>query len=132
MLPLYSDNVVLWFAQIDAFFKVHEILPERQLNLISCGMPPSLAKTVKEMLTRPSPDVTYEILKAEVLKRNTTSVESRFRLLIEDEHLGDRKPTEFLRRLLELTDTVTNNAPIIKKIILSPFAFWGPKDLAPP
>ena len=76
-LPPCSDDAILWFAQVDAFFKAYEISPERQLTLL-CGMPPSLAKTAREILTRPSPDLTYEILKAEALKRNTASAESRF------------------------------------------------------
>ena len=79
-------------------------------------MPPSLAKTVKEIITRPPPDLTYEIHKAEDLKRNIASAESHFRSLMQDEHLGDRKPTEFLRRLHELSDLVAENAPIIKKL----------------
>ena len=32
---------------------------------------------------------------------------------IQDEYLGDRKPTEFLRRLLELSDSVAETATII-------------------
>ena len=110
-LSPYSD-AILWFAQVDAFFQVHEISPERQLTLLLYGMPPSLAKTVREIITRPPPDFTYETLKVEVLKRNTASAESRFCSLMQDEYLGDRKLTEFLRRLHELSD----NAPIIKKL----------------
>ena len=75
-LPPYSDDAILWFAQVDAFFKMHEISPERQLTLFCCSMPSSLAKTEREILTRPRPpDLTYEILKTEVLKRNTASAE---------------------------------------------------------
>ena len=33
--------------------------------------------------------------------------------------MGDRKPTELLRRLHELSDTVAENAPIIKKLSFS-------------
>ena len=52
-------------------------------------MPAPLAKTVKEIMIRPPPDLTYELLKAEIIKRNTASVESQFRSLMQDESLGD-------------------------------------------
>ena len=94
-------------------------------------MLPSFAKTVKEMLTRPSLDLTYEILKLEVLKRNTASAESRFRLLMQDEHQGDRKPTEFLRPLLELSDMVAENAPMIKRLFFSRLPSEVQRILAP-
>ena len=72
----YSDDATFWFAQVNAFFQVHEILQERHLTLLLCGMPPSLAKTVREIITSPPPDITYQTLKAEVLKRNTASAGS--------------------------------------------------------
>ena len=113
-LPPYSDDAILWFAQVEAFFQVHEISPHRQLPLLICGMLPSLAKTVREIMIKPPPDLTYQTLKAEVSKRNTASAESPFHM--QDEQLGDRKPTEFLRRLHELSDSVAEDAPRIKKL----------------
>ena len=101
-MSCYFDDAILWFTQVDAFFHVHEISPGRQLTLLLCGISPSLVKTVREIITKPPPDLTYEILKAEILKRNTASAKSRFRSLMQNEHIGEKKPTEFLRRLHEL------------------------------
>ena len=41
LLP-FADVAILWFAHVDAFFGVHEILPERQLRLLFCDMPQHL------------------------------------------------------------------------------------------
>ena len=120
LLPPYSDDAISWFALVDAFFQVFEISPKWQLTLLLCGMPPSLVQTVREIITRPPPNLTYEILKGKILKRNTASAESHFRSLMQDELLGDRKPTEFLRCLHELSYSVVENAPLIKKLFFSP------------
>lgn len=102
--PQYCDDAYLWFAQLEVFFAAHNVPSERQLSLLYWGPPNCLARTIKKLITDPKLDTTYDSLKEEVLKRNMQSSQSIFTLWMEDENLGDMTLTQFLRRLMELSD----------------------------
>ncbi|CAI9721209.1 Hypothetical predicted protein [Octopus vulgaris] len=102
-LPTFTGDATLWFSQLEAQFRAQSITPEQQLQILYGCMPPQLASTARDLITDPSPGATYASVKLEVEKRNTRSEESRFNELMADEQLGDRTPSEFLRRLRELS-----------------------------
>eukprot|EP00106_Octopus_bimaculoides_P003443 XP_014770885.1 PREDICTED: uncharacterized protein LOC106869595 [Octopus bimaculoides] len=82
-------------------------------------MPAPLARSVKDLITDPHPDATYASVKSKVLRRNTQSMESKFWTLMQDEHLGDRTPYEFLHRLPEPSDTPLEDNPLLRKLFFS-------------
>ena len=57
-------------------------------------------------------------MKREILLRTSLSAEKRFPTLVNDELLGDRMPSELLRRMRELADAPTDSA-IIKQLFFS-------------
>ncbi|XP_029635005.1 uncharacterized protein LOC115210542 [Octopus sinensis] len=94
-------------------------LTNSSLNLLYCRMPAPLARLVKDLITDPHPDANYVSVKSEVLRRNTPSAKRKFQTLMQDEHLGSRTPSEFLRRLCELSDTPLENNPLLRKLFFS-------------
>ncbi|XP_052830219.1 uncharacterized protein LOC128249776 [Octopus bimaculoides] len=84
-----------------------------------------LACSVKDLITDPHPDATYVSIKSEVLRWNTQSTNSKFQTLMQDEHLGDRMPSEFLRRLCELSDTPLEDNSLLRKLFFS----WLPPNV---
>ncbi|XP_013170317.1 PREDICTED: uncharacterized protein LOC106119726 [Papilio xuthus] len=60
-----------------------------------------LADEVEDILSNPTKDK-YQHLKAELIKRFSTSKKQRTRQLLSEEQRGDRKPTAFLRHLRNL------------------------------
>ncbi|CAI9730252.1 Hypothetical predicted protein [Octopus vulgaris] len=118
-LPAYSGDVTLWFAQLDAYFSAHAVPHQLQLNLLYCEMPSPLACSVKDLITDPHPDAAYMSIKSKVLCRNTKFAESKFRTLMQDEHLGDRTPSEFLCRLQEISDIPLEDNPLLRKLFFS-------------
>ncbi|XP_029648847.1 uncharacterized protein LOC115222668 [Octopus sinensis] len=117
-LPTFTGDATLWFSQLEAQFRAQSITPEQQLQILYGCMPPQLASTARDLITDPSPGATYAPVKLEVEKRNTRSEESRFNELMADEELGDRTPSEFLRRLRELSGNASD-APLLRKIFFS-------------
>ncbi|CAI9729482.1 Hypothetical predicted protein [Octopus vulgaris] len=115
-LPAYFGDVKLWFAQLDAYFSTRAVPHQQQLNILYSEMPAPLARSVKYLITDPHPDATYSSVKSEVLRQNTQSMESKFRTLMQDEHLGDRTPSEFLCRLCKLSDTSCEDNPLLRKL----------------
>ncbi|XP_052824337.1 uncharacterized protein LOC128247918 [Octopus bimaculoides] len=55
----------------------------------------------------------------EILRRNSKSAESRFRALLQDENLDDKTPSEFLRRIRELSDDTPADSVFVKKLYFS-------------
>ncbi|CAI9715426.1 Hypothetical predicted protein [Octopus vulgaris] len=108
-LPTFTGDATLWFSQLEAQFRAQSITPEQQLQILYGCMPPQLASTARDLITDPSPGATYASVKLEVEKRNTRSEESRFNELMADEELGDRTPSEFLRRLRELSGNASED-----------------------
>eukprot|EP00106_Octopus_bimaculoides_P013105 XP_014780547.1 PREDICTED: uncharacterized protein LOC106876498 [Octopus bimaculoides] len=117
-LPSSTDDITLWFSQLEAYFAAHAVPSQRQLNLLLCSIPAPLATSVRDLITDPRPDVTYEVVKSEVLRRNTKFAESKFKQIMQDGELGDRMLSQFLRHLRELSDTAEDNS-LLRKLFFS-------------
>ena len=64
------------------------------------------AAEVEDIITSPPEEEPYDRLKAELVRRLSTSREQRVRQLLSHEEMGDRKPSQFLRHLKALAPDV--------------------------
>jgi len=64
---------------------------------------------VEDIITAPPEHEPYDRLKAELVRRLSTSREQRVRQLLSHEEMGDRKPTQFLRHLKGLAPDVPDD-----------------------
>lgn len=85
--------------------------------MLISGISTILADTVKDITDLP-PGMAYDSFRTEVLRRNYNTPESRFRSLLQDEHLSDRTPSEVVRWNRELSDATLEDFSLEKKIIL--------------
>lgn len=65
-------------------------------------MDPRHAVIIKDLIITPPADAPYITAKKELLKRLDISQDVKTRKLLEDQVLGDKKPSEFLRHLRDL------------------------------
>ena len=60
------------------------------------------ATEVRDLIIRPPVDAPYDSLREQLIKRTTASEQRKLQQLFSAEELGDRKPSQLLRRLQQL------------------------------
>ncbi|XP_077512627.1 uncharacterized protein LOC144123728 [Amblyomma americanum] len=93
----------LGLAQVNSQFINSRITTQAQkFHHVAASLPPETAAEVRDLLIIPPAPAPFDTLAAELIKRTAVSEHRRLQQLISSEELGDRKPTELLRRLQQL------------------------------
>ncbi|BHF80747.1 hypothetical protein SprV_0702387700 [Sparganum proliferum] len=109
----------LYFIRIESAFysanitkelsKYHKLVEVHPANIIS---------QVQPLLVNPPADAPYSALKAEILRLNAVSDRQRYHQLIKEESLGNRKPSELLRRMRTLLGDMQVDEKLVKEMFL--------------
>ena len=106
----WPEDPKLWFAQIEAQFAISGITADAtKFFYVTSQLECRYAKEVKDVIENPPEVGKFEKLKTELIKRLSMSAEKRVKQLLNDEQLGDRKPSQFLRHLQTLAGPTVNN-----------------------
>ena len=101
--PFWPKDPALWFAQIEAQFTTRGITASRtKFDYVVSSLSPEFTTEVRDLLLSPPGDQPYETLKRELTNRTSLSEQRRLQQLLTAEELGDRKPTQVLRRIQQL------------------------------
>ncbi|XP_077256528.1 uncharacterized protein LOC143894258 [Temnothorax americanus] len=101
----WRDHAKTWFTQLEAKFRAHSV---RSDDLKFCVVVDNLDKEsmleIADVIESPPASDKYQKIKETLISRLTYSDEKRWRKLLTDVELGDRKPTHLLREMRRLTN----------------------------
>ena len=111
----------LWFAQVDAQFRTKRITSQvTKFEHVIATLDPQYAAEVRDIILKPPDTDPYDRLKEELIKRTTASEQRRLQLLLNAEDLGDRTPSQLLRRMQQLMGgkAVTDDQSFVRQLFL--------------
>ena len=117
--PYWPNDPAVWFAQVEAQFTTRGITVEdTKFAYVVSALQPEIAQEVRDILMNPPHDSPYTHLKAELIRRTSASEQKRLQQLLTQEELGDRKPSQLLRRMEQLLGSDHLEESIFKQLCL--------------
>lgn len=118
--PYWSSDPQVWFAQVEAQFATRGINNQRTMfDYVIASLSPEVATEIRDLILTPPNADQYTALKEQLIQRTAVSEQRRIQQLLGSEELGDRKPSQFLRRLQQLAgDTVRNDGAFLRQLFL--------------
>ncbi len=102
--PFWPFDPELWFAQVEAQFAIKQITVQNtKYSHVVAALSPEAATEVRDLILNPPETDPYNVLKKSLIERVSLSKRSEIHQLLHAEELGDRKPSQLLRRLQQLS-----------------------------
>lgn len=97
-----------WFIQTEIQFNIKQINDDTDKYYhVVVALPQEVITKVLDILQKPPLTNKYEFLKKHLCERFSLSEEKRLEKLFSDKQIGDRKPSEFYRDMLNISGSVS-------------------------
>ncbi|BHF58444.1 hypothetical protein SprV_0100139600 [Sparganum proliferum] len=117
--PFWPRNVELWIARCEAEFEACDITrQETMFNHPQRSLPDEYAEELCDLLIQRPSDQPYDKLKEALVKRVAMMEERRLRQLLTGEEVGNRKPSQLLRRMQQPVGERKFQASILRQLFL--------------
>lgn len=118
--PFWSDDLELWFLQVEAQFRVRGIKAETtKYDHVLQALPPDTVSRLRTFLLDPPKENPYSAMKRELLRQTALSAKQKYDRLISDEVLGDRTPSQLLQRMQALVGEQQAETPFFREMFVS-------------
>nr|VZI25922.1 unnamed protein product [Spirometra erinaceieuropaei] len=116
---VWLGDIALWLRTVESRFALRQITREdTKCHYVVAALPMDIATDLRDIIDCPPTEAPYTALKEALISRISLSTQKRLQRLISEEDLGDRKPTQLLRRLEQLADGQKLDATMFKQLFL--------------
>ena len=117
--PFWKADPLVWFAQVEAQFTTRAItVDSTKYAHVIAALPPDVSQEIRDILINPPDTDRYATLKKSLISRVSASEQRRVQLLLTEEELGDRKPSQLLRRMQQFLGEQKLEKGILKQLFL--------------
>ncbi|KAL1424969.1 hypothetical protein MTO96_019620 [Rhipicephalus appendiculatus] len=115
---------------VEAHFRIRQITSQQtKYGHLVFSLPPDVAEGIADILASPHAGQPYNTLKAAIISRKSESDDSRLQQPITATELGDRRPSQLLRHMLQLLGGPS--APQEEKLLRELFLQRLPQSMVP-
>lgn len=101
--PFWPDRPALWFAQLEGQFALSGITTDTtKFYYATSQLEHQYAIEVADLIEHPPKDNKYQTLKTELIRRLSKPREEEVKQFLNNQEMGNRKPSQFLRDLQHL------------------------------
>ncbi len=117
--PYWPNDAAVWFAQVEAQFLTRNITAQdTKFAYVVSTLGQDIAQEIRDLIIAPPTDQQYDKLKTELIKRTALSDKARLNQLLMTETLGDRKPSQLLRKMRQLLGDRPLEDGILRQLFL--------------
>ena len=117
--PYWPTDPSVWFAQVEAQFITRNITSQStKFAYVISSLQPEIAQEIRDLLISPPTDEPYNKLKSELIKRTSASEQKRLNQVLISVELGDRKPSQLLRKMRQLLGDNRLEDGILRQLFL--------------
>lgn len=101
--PFWDRNPLLWFANIEAQFKISAITEdETQYYYVVAALSSEILSYISDIIMTPPAKDKYALLKERLISEFSDSEQKKIKAILSELTLGDDKPSHLLRKMKQL------------------------------
>ena len=118
--PYWNADPTIWFIQVESMFRTRGVRGQSaKYEHVVSSLSPEIAMEIRDVLVNPPDSNQYDHLKTALLSRTQQSQKQQLQQLLTAEHLGDRKPSQLLRRMQQLMGPSSeDSSKILRELFL--------------
>ncbi|CAN7998244.1 unnamed protein product, partial [Ixodes hexagonus] len=116
--PFWPADPQVWCAQVDPQFVLRRIIDQNTKFYHVCALPSAGAPELRGFIIAPPSVNTYDVIKDELLRRTGLWEQRRLQRLLTSEELGDKTPSQLLRRMRQSLASATIDDALFRQLCL--------------
>lgn len=102
--PFWKINPALWFKQLEAQFIINRITADKKkFYTVVASLESEILSTVSDIVLSPPEGNLYDAIKERLILEFSESNEKKLTKILTGLHLGDRRPSQLLKEMKELS-----------------------------